>query len=99
MECNLCLRNFLRVLRCHEGLRVEGGGDKRLGVEDGKSRVSHTESGPISDILDPLEETIGVNIGVGAGHPGVGVACLLLDGVQVVVSILEVTKLILSMEL
>ena len=92
-----------------EGLRVEGGGDKRLGVEGGgnkrlgvehgESGVSHTESSAISDILDPLELVVGINIGVSTADSGVGVADLVLDGVQVAVAVLEVAKLILGLEL
>ena len=82
-----------------EGLRVEGGGDERLGVEHGKSGVSHAETGAISDVLDPLELAVGVNIGVSTADSGVGVTDLVLDGVQVAVAVLEVTKLILGLEL
>ena len=86
-------------LRCHERFRVEGGSDQRRWVEDRQPGVSYTEAGSISDILHLLEETMGVHIGVGPSHPGVGVARLLLHRVHVVVAVLEITKLILSMEL
>ena len=83
----------------NEGLRVEGGGHQGLGVEHGDSGVSHAESGAISDVLDPLQLAVGVNIGVSTAHSGVGVADLVLDGVEVAVAVLEVAKLILGLEL
>ena len=86
-------------LRGHEGLWVECWSNKRLGVVYRESGVSHAEPSAIRDILHPLELAMGVDIGVGAGDPGVGVARLLLHRVHVVVAVLEVAKLILSMEL
>merc|ERR1712128_332088 len=49
----------------NKGLWVEGGGNKRLRVEggsNGQTRVSNAESSCISDILNLLKLTIGINI-------------------------------------
>merc|ERR1719471_935017 len=86
----------------NRGLRGDSGvhgGNEGLRVEHGESGVSHTESGAISNVLDPLELAVGVNIGVSTAHSGVGVADLVLDRVEVAVAVLEVAKLILSLEL
>merc|ERR1712128_251217 len=88
---------------------VEGGGNKRLRVEggsnsvidgsNGQTRVSHTESCSVSNVLNLLELSIGINIRVSTGDSSVSVSNLLLDRVDVGVTIVQVAKLILSMKL
>merc|ERR1711892_573607 len=88
---------------------VEGGGNKRLRVEggsnsvidgsNGQTRVGNTESCSVSNILNLLEFSIGINIRVSTGDSSVSVSNLLLDRVDVGVTIVQVAKLILSMEL
>merc|ERR1712153_260865 len=86
---------------------VEGGGNKRLRVEggsnsvidgsNGQTGVSNTESCSVSNVLNLLELSIGINIRVSSGDSSVSVSNLLLDGVDVGVTIVQVAKLILSM--
>merc|ERR1740119_18016 len=92
-----------------KGLGVEGRGDKGLGVEsrgdtvvDGSHRqpgVGHTEAGGVSDVLDGLQFVVGINVGVSAGHTTVGVSDLVLHAVQVGVAVVQVSELVLGMEL
>ena len=101
--------NLLRVLGRHRQLGVEGGGDQRLGVEgrgdavvhgsDGQTRVGHTEPGRVGDVLHPLQGAVGVHVGISAGHTAVGVAHLVLGGVQVGVAVVQVAELVLGVEL
>ena len=94
--------------RGDQGLGVEGGGDKRLGVEGGGNSVidrghgqpgvSDTESQTISNILHSLELTIGVNIRVSTGDSSIGISDLLFDGVDVGISVVQVSELILNKE-
>merc|ERR1712183_664400 len=51
------------------------------------------------NIFHSLELTIGINIGVGSLDTTVGVSHLLLGGVDVGVAVVQVTELILSVEL
>merc|ERR1712128_390815 len=88
---------------------VEGGGNKRLRVEggsnsvidgsNGQTRVSNTESCSVSNVLNLLELSIGINMRVSTGDSSVSVSRLLLDRVDVGVTIVQAAKLILSMEL
>merc|ERR1719151_460597 len=83
-------------------LGVEGGGNQRLRVEgggNGKTRVSDTESGSVSDVLDLLENSGGVDVRVSTLDTSVGVSDLLLGRVQVGVSVVQVAELILGVEL
>ena len=78
------------------------GSNQRLWIElgsNGEAGVSYTEPESVSDILDLLEQSVGVNIGVCSGDSTVGVTDLVLDGVEVVVAVLEVAELILGVEL
>ena len=86
----------------HKRLRVEGGGNQRLGVEgggNGQTRVSDTESGSVSDVLDLLENSGGVDVRVSTLDTSVGVSDLLLGRVQVGVSVVQVAELVLGVEL
>ena len=95
--------------RGNQRLGVEGGGDKGLGVEgggnsvidwsNGQSGVSHTESQTIGNVFHSLELPVGVNIRVSTGDSSVGISDLLLDGVDVGVSVVQVSELILSEEI
>merc|ERR1712128_229975 len=90
----------------NKGLWVEGGGNKRLWVEGGSSsvidgsngqtRVGNMESCSVSNVLNLLELSIGINIRVSTGDSSVSVSNLLLDRVDVGVTIVQVAKLILS---
>merc|ERR1719391_1542168 len=93
-------------LRVEDGgnkrLRVEGGGNQRLGVEgwgDGKTGVSNAESGSVSDVLNLLENSSGIDVRVSTLDSSVGVADLLLGRVQVGVAVVQVAELILGVEL
>ena len=100
------LRSVLHWLR---GNAVKHGGDKRLGVEgrgnsvidwgNGEPGVSNTEAESISNVLNSLELTVGVNIRVSTGDTSVGVAHLLLHGVDVGVAVVQVSELVLGVEL
>ena len=86
----------------HKRLRVEGGGNQRLGVEgggDGKTGVSDAESGSVSDVLNLLENSGGIDVRVSTLDSSVGVADLLLGRVQVGVAVVQVAELILGVEL
>merc|ERR1712127_1011053 len=100
------LRGVLHGLRGNSGVH---GGDKGPGVEsrgdtvvDGSHRqpgVGHTEAGGVSDVLAGLQFVVGINVGVSAGHTAVGVADLVLHAVQVGVAVVQVSELVLGMEL
>ena len=85
------------------------GSNGQLGVESGsnavvdrshwETRVGHTEAGSISDILDLLQDSIGIDVGVATVHTTVGVAGLSLGRVQVGVAVVQVAELILGVEL
>ena len=88
---------------------VEGGGNKWLRVEGGSNSiidwsnrqtgVSNTESSSISNVLNLLELSVGINIRVSTADSSVGVSDLLLDRVDVGITVVQVSELILSMEL
>merc|ERR1711881_602219 len=90
-------------------LRVEGWGNKRLRVEgrcntiidrsNRETRVSNTESGSVSNVLNLLEFSVGVNIRVSSRNSSIGVSNLLLGRVDVSITVVQVAKLILSVEL
>merc|ERR1719397_1738112 len=92
-----------------EGLGVEGGGDQGLGVEGGgdtvvdgshgKPGVGHTEAGGVSDVLDGLQLVGGIDVGVSTGHTAVGVADLVLHAVEVGVAVVQLSELVLGVEL
>merc|ERR1719167_1068455 len=106
---SLSFSNLSGIFRSNWKIWVEGWGNKRLRVEGGSNSVinwsnretgvSHTESSGISNVLNLLELSVGINIGVSTGDSAVGVAGLLFDGVDVGVTVVQVAKLILGMEL
>merc|ERR1719499_2860248 len=106
---SLGLSNLRGINRSYGKLWVEGWGNKRLRVEgrcntiiDGsnrETRVSNTESGSVSNVLNLLEFSIGVNIRVSSRNSSIGVSNLLLGRVDVSITVVQVAKLILSVEL
>merc|ERR1719499_1570430 len=64
-----------------------------------ETRVSNTESGSVSNVLNLLEFSIGVNIRVSSRNSSIGVSSLLLGRVDVSITVVQVAKLILSVEL
>merc|ERR1719228_773157 len=66
---------------------VESGGNQWLGVECGKTRVSNTESSTISNVFNPLELAVGINIRVTSRYSSIGVTNLLLGRIQVCIPI------------
>merc|ERR1719308_672325 len=95
--------------RCNGKLWVEGWGNKGLGVESGSNRevgvenretgVSNSESSSVSNVLNLLKLTVGINIRVSSGDSSIGVSNLCLGRVKVRVTIVQVAKLILGLEL
>merc|ERR1719489_502119 len=85
--------------RGNKRLRVEGGSNSVIDRSNGKTRVSNTESCSISNILNLLELSVGVNIRVSTRNSSISISNLLLDRVDVSVAIVQVAKLILGMEL
>jgi len=106
---SLGFSNLWSVNWGNKGLWVEGGGNKRLWVEggsnagidwsNGQTRVSNAESSCISNILNLLKLTIGINIRVSTGDSAISVSDNMSVGVDVGVTIVQVSELILSMEL
>merc|ERR1712013_134471 len=83
-------------------LWVEGGSNQGLWVEGGsnrETRVSNTESCSISNILNLLELSVGVNIRVSTRDSSISVSHNMSVGVDVSVAVVQVAKLILGMEL
>jgi len=90
----------------NEGLGVEGGGNSGVDgsngegiIVDGKTRILNTESKSIGDVSDGLKYIVGVNIRVSSGDSSISVSDLLLVGVDVGVSVVQVSELILGVEL
>merc|ERR1719357_1986385 len=87
------LRSNTGVHRSNKRLRVEGGSNKRLGVEggsNGETRVSNAESCSISNILNLLKLSVGVNIRVSTRNSSVSISNLLLDRVDVSVAVVQI---------
>merc|ERR1719187_3002522 len=83
-------------------LRVECRSNKRLWVEgrsNRKTRVSNTESGSISNILNLLELSIGVDIRVSSRNSAIGVSDNMSIRVDVSITVVQVSEFILSVEL
>ena len=83
-------------------LWVESWGNQGLWVEgwgNWETRVSNTETSSVSNVFNSLELTVGVNIRVSSGDSSVGVSDLILGGVDVGVSVVEVAELVLGVEL
>lgn len=79
---------------------LEDGGDKAGSASNGKVGALDTESvDVISDVVDSLDQAVGINILVGAGGHSVGVAGLSPGRWTAGMAERELTKLILSVEL
>merc|ERR1711864_56632 len=63
-EFSLSLINLSCVSRSHRELRVEDRSDTVIDWSHRKAGVSYTESSSISDVLDLLENSIGIHIRV-----------------------------------
>merc|ERR1712045_1091105 len=87
------------VLGSHRELRVEDRSNSVIDRSYGQPGVRHPEAEIIRHIFHSLEVTVGVNIGVGSLDPAVGVPDLLFGGVDVGVTVVQVTQLVLSVEL
>merc|ERR1712012_275297 len=85
--------------RGNKGLWVEGGSNAIIDGSNGETRVSNTESCSISNILNLLEFSVGINIRVSTRDSSISVSNLLLGRVDVSVAVVQVAKLILGMEL
>jgi len=79
------------------------GGNERLNLWDGRGnwQVSglNTESQMISNVLSGLDDTIGINIVESSGDSSVGVSDFVFLRVDVSITVLEIAKFILSLEL
>merc|ERR1719275_514783 len=80
---------------------VNGGNGSNAIVDrgHGETRVSDTEASSISDILDLLQDSVGIDVGVSTVHATIGVAGLGLGRVQVGVAVVQVAELILGVVL
>merc|ERR1712110_1214751 len=87
------------VLRSHGQLGVEDWSNSVIDRSYGQPGVRHAEAEIIRNIFHSLEFSVGINIGVGSLDATVCVSNLLFDGVDVAVTIVQVTQLILSVEL
>merc|ERR1719278_1649278 len=75
------------------GVNGGNGSNAVINRGHGKTRVGHTEASSISDILDLLQDSIGIDVGVATVHTTVGVAGHRLGRVQVGVAVVQVAKL------
>merc|ERR1712038_142202 len=60
---------------------------------------SHTEAHGVGDVVDSLDDAVGVNVAVAAPGDTISSLLLLLDGVGVAVAIVVLTEVVLSMVL
>merc|ERR1712119_65189 len=96
---NNWFRSNTGVDRGNKRLWVEGWSNSVVDRSNGETRVSNAESCSISNILNLLELSIGVNIRVSTRNSSISISNLLLDRVDVSVAVVQVAKLILGMEL
>merc|ERR550519_3316213 len=83
-------------------LRVESWSNKRLWVEggsNGETRVSNAESCSVSNVLNLLELSSGINIRVSTRNTSISISNNMSVRVDVSVAVVQVAKLILGMEL
>merc|ERR1719193_2622336 len=95
----LGLGDLGRVNGSNGQLWVESGSNTIVDGSHRETRVSHTEAGSIGDILDLLQDSVGIDVGVATVHATVGVASLSLGRVQVGVAVVQVAELILGVVL
>ena len=93
------LRGDSSVDRGDKGLGVEGGSNSGVDRGNGQTGVLGSEAKGIGNIVDNLELAGGVDVRVSSAHSGEGVSDLLLLGVEVGVSVVDVLELILGVEL
>merc|ERR1719206_79679 len=62
----------------NKGLGVESGSNGKVWVENRETRVSNSESSSVSNVLNLLKLTIGINIRVSSGDSSIGVSYLSL---------------------
>merc|ERR1712203_757254 len=98
-EGSLGLGNLGGVNGSNRQLWVESGSNAVVDRSHGETRVGHTEASGISDILDLLQDSVGIDVGVATVHTTVGVAGLSLGRVQVGVAVVQVAELILGVVL
>merc|ERR1711892_1267270 len=91
---SLGFSNLRSVNWSNKGLWVEGGSNSVIDRSHGQTRVGNTESCSVSNVLNLLELSIGINIRVSTADSSVSVSNLLLDRVDVGVTIVQVAKLI-----
>merc|ERR1711999_42608 len=96
---SLSLSNLSSVLWSNGEFRVEGWGNTIIDRGNWKTRIGNTETGSISNVLNLLEGSVGINIRVSSADSSVGVSNFLFSRVDVSIAIVKVAKLILSMEL
>merc|ERR1711923_424381 len=96
---SLSLSNLSSVLWSNRELRVEGWGNAIIDRGNWKTRIGNTETGSISNVLNLLEGSVGINIRVSSADSSVGVSNFLFSRVDVGIAIVKVAELILSMEL
>merc|ERR1719483_172575 len=85
--------------RSYQGFRVKSRGNTIINRSNRKTRILYTETKTISNITDLLELAIGINIRISTSNSSIGISNLLFGGVQVGISVVQVAKLILGMEL
>merc|ERR1712128_169908 len=90
-----CVRN-----RKRSNSIVDWGNGRHSGIDRGNWKVvtSHTESKVISNIVDSVDSSL-ISIGVRSSDTTQGIATFLLGTVDVLVSISNISKFILSLEL
>merc|ERR1712203_549881 len=91
-EGSLGLGNLGGVNGSNGQLWVESGSNAVVDGSHGETRVGHTEASGIGDILDLLQDSVGIDVGVATVHTTVGVASLSLGRVQVGVAVVQVAK-------
>merc|ERR1719150_3556161 len=96
---SLGLSNLRGVNGGNGKLWVEGGSNSVIDRSNGETRVSNTESCSISNILNLLKLSVGVNIRVSTRNSSISISNLLLDRVDVSVAVVKIAELILGMEL
>ena len=72
------------------------GGNGEGSIMYGQPGIGHSETQSVGDIVDSLEDAIGINILVTSGNPGESISGFLFGRVQVGISVMSVTKFILK---
>merc|ERR1711892_853382 len=80
---SLGFSNLRSVNWSNKGLWVEGGSTSVIDRSNGQTRVGNTESCSVSNVLNLLELSIGINTRVSTADSSVSVSNLLLNRVDV----------------